>query len=331
MQMRPHQSAPPGRNFSRRFCAHIIASICFEHLKSSTDDSLIAAQLFAESYIYALGGKTKKRCGMGKLTRQERTKRQLKSAVEQISSVIARLYEAISMQRGVDCAPHAVLGRALLRDFNFESKLVAGYAAWAVGTASNAIISHVRQERGYSLPGTEAFNYHAWLQCEGHIIDLTTYQLRRKAQLLDAADGGYTEVTWSPSYLMLPPNRTLSYEKVRRSKLAGVVYYEPQPELLRRLESTATLALEPEELWCARRLLADPSLNITGPNTIIDAGISASAKLEMLRQFAEALGPENVPASIQRVAHHLREHPVPLTTQENAELDQLLASASVSQ
>lgn len=119
---------------------------------------------------------------------------------------------------------------------------------------------------GLSAPGAQGFAYHAWLEYGGHVIDVTTYQLPRKAQDLDAADGGTTQVEWAPDCLILPKHRVKTYAQVAASLVSGVAYYERDMRLLSKLGEGFQLA--PEDLAMARLLMVNPDLQAIGPNQI---------------------------------------------------------------
>jgi hypothetical protein len=106
--------------------------------------------------------------------------------------------------------------------------------------------------------------YHAWLSHHLVVVDFTTYQLKRKAQQLDASDGGRTTVTWCPEFLLLPQKKIKTFKQVSAAMHPGVAYYEGRPELEAVLRPQ--FALDPEDVDMARLLLANPDLKVFGPN-----------------------------------------------------------------
>ena len=139
---------------------------------------------------------------------------ELEPVVARVSTALRKLATAASEHLGHDCCIHAALGRALLADFGVPASPVVGFAAWRVGEGDGDVISHTPYTKGYLPPGVKGLAYHAWLDCSGCVIDFTTYQLPRKAQALDAMDGGHTTVRWCPDFLILPRDSIRSYEEV---------------------------------------------------------------------------------------------------------------------
>jgi hypothetical protein len=200
---------------------------------------------------------------------------ELTVAVEKVGSALRRLATAASTNLGSDCYLHAALGRALLADFGFEARITAGEAAWRVGPNYCDVIGHTPRAHGITPaslpPGALVFAYHAWLEIEGVIIDLTTYQLPRKARELDAADGGHTVVDWKPDALVLPLAQLKSYRHLQQSSHAGDAFYEEDPELVTLMAET--YELDEDDLNTARLLMANPEIRVIGLNDVKGAGI----------------------------------------------------------
>src|SRR5207253_331748 len=92
-----------------------------------------------------------------------------------------------------------------------------------------------------------------------------TYQLRRKAQELDAADGGCTNIDWCPDYLLLSREDIRSHEEVAAVFRSGVAYYEERTDLEPLLRSR--YSLDPQDLQTARLIAANPQqMVVIGPN-----------------------------------------------------------------
>jgi hypothetical protein len=189
----------------------------------------------------------------------------LRSVVARVSNALRKLATAASSHLGSDCYLHMELGRVLLADLGLQADRALGFAAWRVGGDKSDAIAHVPFAQAHSPPGAKAFPFHAWLFCQGHIIDFTTYQLRIKGKLLDAADGGHTNVTWCPDFLLLPLKETRTYRQVVRESHPGTAYYEVRPELNAMLESKAEP--DPGALRVGRVLIANPNVVVCGPNT----------------------------------------------------------------
>ncbi len=189
----------------------------------------------------------------------------LEDAVSRVASAVRRLASAASSRLGSDCYLHAELGRRLLEDEGFVCQRVTGFAAWRVGPGDGDVVSHTPKAALQHLPpGEIGFAYHAWLTCQDYLIDLTTYQLRKKAADLDAADGGRTLVEWCPDHLLVPKRASHDYREVAQSLRSGVFYYEPRPGLDVTLGSQFELA--PSDLSMARILVMQPDVRVMGPN-----------------------------------------------------------------
>jgi hypothetical protein len=195
---------------------------------------------------------------------------QLETAVARVAIALRKLTTAASSRLGGDCYVHALLGRALLADLGFEARLVVGFAAWRIGRGDGDVVAHTLRTQGHVPPGGRGFPYHAWLNCNGFIVDFTTYQLRLKAQALDAADGGHTTIDWCPDYFLLPPYGVRSYEDVQQAMHAGVAYYEARPELEYLVHGAS--GPDPDDLQTVRLILANPGVTVYGPRNLEAGG-----------------------------------------------------------
>jgi hypothetical protein len=193
---------------------------------------------------------------------------ELLGAVERVGNALKKLATAASNHLGSDCYMHAVLGRELLKDFGFDARVAVGEAAWRVGEGDGDVITHTPRVKGFVPEGKKGFGYHAWLVVDGHIVDLTTYQLIRKAEELDAADGGHTRVTWAPDALVMPVGLVLSLRQVTQSPRAAVAFYDPHPEMLQLV--SAEYEIDEGDLTNARLLVAKPDIHVFGPNDARD-------------------------------------------------------------
>ncbi|MEX3984254.1 hypothetical protein AB4Y45_35445 [Paraburkholderia sp. EG287A] len=198
----------------------------------------------------------------------------LRPAIERVGIALRKLATAASTNLGSDCYLHASLGRELLGDFGFDARIVAGEAAWRVGDGDEDFIGHTPRVQGFApsnMPhGKLAAAYHAWLIVEGNVVDFTTYQLPRKASALDALDGGNTTVSWAPDVFVLPVSLLLSYRQARLAPKAGVAFYDVIPGLAETMAST--YEPDPENVAIARFIMANPDVNVFGPNQVREAG-----------------------------------------------------------
>ena len=198
----------------------------------------------------------------------------LRQVTERVGATLRKLASAASANLGSDCYLHAALGRELLGDFGFDARVVAGEAAWRVGEGDGDVIAHTPRVQGFAPssmpPGKLALAYHAWLIVDSHVVDFTTYQLPRKGLELDALDGGHTSVDWAPEVFVLPVSLLPSYEQVARSPKSGVAFYDVIPGLAEKMAST--YELDPENVAVARFILANPDVNVFGPNQVREAG-----------------------------------------------------------
>lgn len=191
---------------------------------------------------------------------------QLEDAVKKVSHALRRLAEAASAQLGSDCYTHAELGRALLADQGFTFRTRVGTAAWRIGSGDADVLSHLPNAQSYLPPGANGmgFGYHAWLEDGVWLVDFTTYQIRRKAQALDAADGGHTTVDWCPDYLLLARSQVSPFRKVAQAPGPGLAFYESSDELTARM--AASYHSDDVDLANARLIMSNPDMIVLGPN-----------------------------------------------------------------
>ena len=188
----------------------------------------------------------------------------LRPVVARVSNALRKLATAASSHLGSDCYLHMELGRVLLSDLGLQADRALGFAGWRAGEDKSDVIAHVPFVQAHSPSSVKAYPFHAWLVCQGHVIDFTTYQLRIKGKLLDAADGGHTNVTWCPDFLLLPLKETRTYRQVVSGFHPGFAYYEVRPELNSMLESKSEP--DPAAIGVARVLIANPDVVVFGPN-----------------------------------------------------------------
>lgn len=209
-------------------------------------------------------GEAKRNRARAEVLAQEREA--LGAVAGRVGHALRRLAQAASAHQGGDCYLHAELGRALLADEGFLFQTRVGCAAWRVGPGHSDVLAHRPESQGYLPPGAGmGFAYHAWLESERWLVDFTTYQLTRKAQMLDATDGGRTRVDWCPDYLLLPRAQLHSFQEVARAPCPGLACYEGSDALT--AEMANGYAMPESDLAAARLLLRHGEMRVIGPNT----------------------------------------------------------------
>ena len=191
-------------------------------------------------------------------------RRPMKTILPRISSALRRLAMAASGNLGSDCYIHAAIAQEMLTSLGVASKLVAGYAAWRVGSGDGDVIIHSPLPHMPPQPG--AIAYHVWLEAENHLIDFTTYQLRRKATQLDKLDGGSTTVTWCPEYLAVPKKSVSPLQAVIQLR-AGMFFYQ-QDTAIENVIISAAQPLDDDDVNNAWLLYQNPELCVFGPNNM---------------------------------------------------------------
>jgi hypothetical protein len=178
---------------------------------------------------------------------------------------------ACSDVQGADCYSYAIFGQSLLGRLGLPADIAVGYAAWRVGSADHDVVAHHPQVQSFVAPfGSAARMYHAWIEVAGRILDLTTHLLRRKAALLDAADGYRTTVDWCPDFLPADRRQVASFGNVQQGH-AGLFHYERRLELEAQAQAEA-LPPDEEELAALWLIYQNPGAIVLGPNNISQRG-----------------------------------------------------------
>ena len=191
-----------------------------------------------------------------------------------VARAVNRLCQAASVEQGADCILQADLARHLLLRLGVESQVVGGAAAWRLGEGDGDVISHVPAPgTNVSLAGlTKQIAFHAWLRVGTNLFDVTTADLRLKAQQLDEQDGGHTTVDWAPDFLFVPYAQVSSYREVAQGH-AGLFFYQEDAAMTRvvreRIESVPQDDDALAMLWVAYQ---NPDAMIMGPNNIPVSG-----------------------------------------------------------
>ena len=165
---------------------------------------------------------------------------ELENQLEDFSSAVRQVVEAITDSPGKDCFYYALIGASVLRDLGWDVAACAGSAAWRVGAGDGDVISHAPEMQGvvHVPQGKQAAMYHSWIEVlagDGpYILDLTTYQMQTKANILDALDGGTTSVQYCPNYVFAPATSSEdSAQDVGQSYSIGAYAYIRRPEIER--------------------------------------------------------------------------------------------------
>ncbi len=182
--------------------------------------------------------------------------------IPRLAAAMRKYAMAASDRLGSDSYIHAAIVREILTQIGFDSHVVVGHAAWRVGPGDSDVILHAPTP-GMVVP-SNALPYHVWLEMDGALLDVTTYQLRLKAEQLDAQDGGQTTVNWCPDFLFVPKS-SISPLKDVIQKDAGMYHYERN----QRMESSVNQGVheldqdDVEKVWL---LYHNPECTVQGPN-----------------------------------------------------------------
>lgn len=157
---------------------------------------------------------------------------------------VRRVVDAISECPGNDCIMYAILGASLLSELGMNASAVAGSAVWRVGSGDGDVICHAMEVTGNAVmpdsggrkKNLPAGMFHAWIEIldkDGaiEIVDFTTCMLAEKARILDAADGGFTTVSWKPAYLWGSAKKCVSLREVVNGADGGLYAYIRHPEI----------------------------------------------------------------------------------------------------
>jgi hypothetical protein len=102
--------------------------------------------------------------------------------------------------------------------------------------------------------------YHAWVETDGHVVGVTTYQLAAKAADLDRLDGRTTTVNWCPDFVLLPRAETASFVRVRQ-ETAGLIYYE-RGAYLQAVVRNRAIAFDPHDIAAVERVHRNPGIEM---------------------------------------------------------------------
>jgi len=160
---------------------------------------------------------------------------------------------------------HANLARHLLRRAELASEVVVGFAAWRVGPGVADVVAY----GGGRDPAADAERsreddspHHVWLETGGHVFDVATYQLARKAAEFDQQHGKSTSVTWCPDFVLAPKASLASFARVRQ-EVVGLMYYE-RDAYLQAVVGTSAGELDSHQVECLERIYRDLAIERGG-------------------------------------------------------------------
>lgn len=184
--------------------------------------------------------------------------------IPRLAAAMRKLATAASGSFGADCYTHAALPQAVLARLGVKAEIKIGFAGWRVGSGDSDVVLHRPVPGMIPQPGGAA--YHVWLEIGTHMLDLTTYQLRKKAAQLDALDGGRTTVDWCPDYLLVP-RKTVSSLKDVTNLAPGLYYYEENPTVA-QIVNSGTPGLDPGEVDVLWLLYWNRDMCVVGPSSV---------------------------------------------------------------
>lgn len=195
----------------------------------------------------------------------------LERVMRTVTAIVARpvrqFLTAASNHFASDCLLHSELARVLMADVGIEARTVVGFAAWRLGPGDGDVIMHVPRNPD-ALPTQQEVLFHTWLELDFLIADITTYQLRFKAESMDTADGGHTSVRWCPDFIVVRRGTVRSLEAVRDGHLVGQAYYCAASGAFQHKIKNG-FELDPEDVEIARHLMINPVAGVVGRNHVM--------------------------------------------------------------
>ena len=187
-----------------------------------------------------------------------------------LAAAVRKIMTAASESLGVDCLMHAVMTKAVLAELGVDATIEVGEAAWRIGEGDADVICHLARMAPNAKPGE--WPYHAWLNVQGNIFDVTTYQLPIKAKMAAEVDGQPFSITWSPEFMFVRKDQCSSERDVTKLH-AGLFYYGRIPAI----EPTVLSGAQPDPYFVDAILLAyrNPDVNVVGPNHGVSSGPDA--------------------------------------------------------
>lgn len=221
------------------------------------------------------------------MTNEDRVTR-LERVMQTVTAIVARpvrqFLTASSGYFASDCLLHAELARVLMADLGIQARTVVGYAAWRLGPGDGDVIIHVPSNPDV-LPAERQVLYHTWLELDCLYADVTTYQLKFKAESMDVGDGQHTTVNWCPDFLVVRRGAVRSLEAVRDGWDVGRAFYRPASvDFQYKIKSG--FEPDPEDVEIVRRLLVNPAANVVGPNHVLGVPYAPASRRRENRSVA---------------------------------------------
>lgn len=197
---------------------------------------------------------------------------------EALAQALSKTMQAITHIHAADCIQYAQIGTSVLNYMGVPARAVAGFASWRVGPGDADVVSHdpgMTAGASISLKDNIVM-FHAWIELDGvkapQIVDFTTFQLREKAQALDAADGGKTQVDFCPTFIWQDaPAVGVNAHAVAQAPNAGVFSYRRDKHIEQLVfEKVDREMLESHAhatLFVYKKILAGEPLNVIGIDT----------------------------------------------------------------
>lgn len=164
------------------------------------------------------------------------------ATLELLEKALSRVIGATTSAHGADCLLYAGVGAKLLQALGYPARMVIGSAAWRVGPGSGDVIAHALEITSPDTPiyaphvlesmvDSSAGMFHAWIEVGDAAVDFTTASLADKAKQLDLADGGRTQVDWSPRVLWANRQEMVPFPRVVNAYEAGAFCYRRHERL----------------------------------------------------------------------------------------------------
>lgn len=179
-----------------------------------------------------------------------------------VAAAVRALMAEASTIPALDALAHARLARHLLHRAGLVSDLTIGFAAWRVGPGDGDIIAYGGgDDAAVDTVRTKAetAQYHAWLETGGHVFDVATYQLARKAAEFDRHRGKSIRVTWCPDFVLVPKASLASFARVRQA-VVGLMYYE-RDAFLQSVVGTGSGELDARQVGDIERVYRDLAID----------------------------------------------------------------------